>query len=84
MAEFERGENKGGNLVQDPDPLSFGDMVTKTSSTKKRIRRVAEPHIEKRRVHGRDYYYFRRGIDAPVYLGTAERILWCVRGMTSG
>lgn len=33
-------------------------------------------HIQKMtQANGRDYYYYRRGIDPPFYLGTAEKIL---------
>lgn len=45
----------------------------------KKIRRIAEPHINRRRVKGRYYYYYCRGTDQEIYLGTADNILRAVQ-----
>jgi hypothetical protein len=70
--------NKNGNgkkflQVSTPDSLAV-DMPLKTCK-KKRIHYVADPHIEPYKKYGRTYYRYRRGIDPPVHLGTADFIL---------
>lgn len=78
------GRDGPGKLVQ-VDPLSIRDMVEpKTGCNKKRIRRIADPHIEPYRVHGEIYYRYRRGTDRPIYLGTADSILRAVREKKNG
>lgn len=71
-----RIEKPGGQkLVQDTSPPSYGDIPSISPCTKKRVRRVADPHLEARKINGHVYYYYRRGVDTPVYLGTADSIL---------
>ena len=67
-------------LVQDIPLVSLGVRMLKTPRTKKRIRRIAEPHLEGRKQKGHIYYYYRRGIDSPIYLGDAVTILKAVKG----
>lgn len=68
----------GLNLVQ-VDPLGTNDLpVLVKACNKKRIRRIAEPHIESYVSSGQQYYRYRRGTDQPIYLGTAESILAAV------
>lgn len=56
-------------------PKSRGVLIL----TKKRIRRIADPHVRAHKVKGRNYYYFCRGTDPEIYLGTAEAILLAVK-----
>ena len=67
-------------LVQDIPLVSLSVPLPKTPCTKKRIRRIAEPHLEGRKQKGHVYYYYRRGIDPPIYLGDADLILIKVKG----
>ncbi|OGO00986.1 MAG: hypothetical protein A2Y58_03175 [Chloroflexi bacterium RBG_13_51_52] len=65
----------GQKLVQD-EPLGTNDLPALVAAcNKKRIRRIAEPHIESYTSNGQQYYRYRRGSDQPIYLGTAESIL---------
>lgn len=43
-----------------------------------RITRWAEPRLKTRKVKGNIYYYYCRGIDPEIYLGTADSILRAV------
>lgn len=45
----------------------------------KRIYRVADPHIQQRKVKGRTFYTYRRGTDKEIYLGSADYILAAVQ-----
>lgn len=73
-----------GLLLQDRVPFSYGTSPHKKGCNKSRVRRIAEPHLEPRRVHGRVYWYYRRGVDPPVYLGTADAILKAVNDSRAG
>ena len=70
------------NVVQNKAPFTYGSTTRKTTSTTKKITRVAEPHIEAYIPGGRDksriYYRYRRGTDKPIHLGTADAILAAV------
>jgi hypothetical protein len=69
-----------GNLVEDMPVVSLDIQVPKKNSTKKRIRRIAEPHIRSHQVNGYLYYYYVRGEDREIYLGSADTILKAVTG----
>lgn len=74
----ERGIKDGEKLLQDGPLVSYGRTTRKRSRNKNRVQNLANPHIERRLVSGRAYYYYRRGTDKPVYLGTADAILKAV------
>jgi len=80
MTQIEAGEKDVDKLVQVPDPLSLEDVTSKKSSNKKRIRRIADPHIESYKSGGSVYYRYRRGEDEPIYLGSATSILKAMTG----
>jgi hypothetical protein len=64
--------------LADNDPLSLRSMTPpKKPSTKKRIRRISEPYIRKKRIKGNEYYYYVEGAEER-YLGTADSILAAV------
>jgi len=66
-------------LVEEIPLISYDIAVPKTPPTKKRIRRIADPHIRGKKVKGHVYYYYCRGIDKEKYLGDADAILRAVR-----
>jgi hypothetical protein len=67
-------------LVEDMPLASLGMPVIQKTATKKRIRRIAEPHIRSHKVYGYIYYYYVRGEDQEIYLGSADSILKAVTG----
>lgn len=67
-------------LVEDTTLVSLDIPVPQKPLTKKRIRRIAEPHIRGHQVKGRVYYYYCRGTDREVYLGHADVILKAIKG----
>ena len=67
-------------LVEDMPLTSLGMPAPKPTLTKKRIRRIAEPHIRSHKVYGYIYYYYVRGEDQEIYLGSADSILKAVTG----
>ena len=71
--------NNSVKLLQDRPPLSFGVSPRKEPCNNKPIKRIADPHIEAGKRKGKNYYYYRRGVDAPIYLGTADSILKAVQ-----
>lgn len=74
----------GQILVQD-DPLGTSDLPAIVKArNKKRIRRMADPHIESYKVGNLTYYRYRRGEDRPIYLGTADGILRAVKNKYHG
>ena len=79
MNDNTHDNKKGEKLLQDKQPFSYGTTPRKKSCNNKKITRVADPHIEGRKVKGKTYYYYRRGTDAPEYLGTADTILRSVK-----
>ncbi|MDD5338188.1 MAG: hypothetical protein PHG35_02085 [Dehalococcoidales bacterium] len=66
-------------MVQETPPISFGGGNGKERRTKKRSRKTAEGHIEPYKSGGRTFYRYRRGVDAPEYLGGAELIRRAVK-----
>lgn len=66
-------------LSQDIPLDSLSLLQPKRGCDKKRIRRIAEPHLQAHRVRGRLYYTYRRGIDPEIYLGSADAILKAVK-----
>jgi ribosomal protein S20 len=68
-----------GKLVNNIPLVSLDIPVLQKPSTKKRIRRIAEPHIRGHQVKGRVYYTYCRGTDREVYLGDADAILKAVK-----
>jgi hypothetical protein len=79
MTETKAKDSDLEKLVQDTPIVSLDIPVSKTPRTKKRIRRIADPHLEGRKINGSLYYYYRRGIDKPIYLGSADAILRAVK-----
>ena len=65
-------------LVEDAPLVSYEIPVPAATSTKKRIRRIADPHIRHKTIKGRNYYYYCRGEDREIYLGTADSVLAAV------
>lgn len=64
----------------DNDPLSVADMKRALKlPTKKRIRRIAEPHLRPVIKNGHEYYHFCHGTAPEIYLGSAEYILEAVK-----
>ena len=63
-------ETAGGSLLDTP----------RHGTCNKPGRPLAQPHLEPRTVNGKTYWYYRRGIDPPIYLGTADTILKKVKG----
>ena len=59
-------------LVEDIPVASLDIDVPKRGLTKKRIRRIAEPHLRAHRVKGRIYYCYVRGTDREIYLGECQ------------
>lgn len=78
MVEIKAKQSGVEEMVQVNPIYSFGLLPRKEPRTKKRIRRIAEPHLEARRVNGKVYYRYRRGIDKPIYLGDADKVLTAV------
>lgn len=66
-------------LVDNVPLVSYDISVPQRLPTKKRIRRIADPHIRAHQVKGKQYYYYCRGTDKEIYLGDAETILRKVR-----
>jgi hypothetical protein len=62
--------------------------LTEKPSTKKRVRRVVEPHVRAREVtkNGKKYVYYCyvRGTDREIYLGDADFILQAILEMKRG
>ena len=79
MTTIKANNNELKKLVNDIPLFTPDKQVSKKHSTKKRIRRIAEPHIRAHQVKGRQYYSYIRGEDKEIYLGTAESILKAVR-----
>lgn len=59
--------------------LQEGELLRRGNKPKNRAVTRAKGHIEERQIGKGKFYYYRRGIDKPVYLGTAEYILEKVR-----
>jgi hypothetical protein len=66
-------------LVENMPLASLDILAPKTSSTKKRIRRITDPYIRRKMVNGYPYYYFVRG-EREIYLGSAVSILKAITG----
>lgn len=77
MVTSGKGEVK--NFVQKSAPVSYGVAAPVKPCKKKRIRYVADPHIEPYKTGGRTYYRYRRGTAPPEHLGTADYIRQAVR-----
>jgi hypothetical protein len=75
MDKIEREMKAILKLVEGAGSASYGGDPQGKRLTKKRVRRIADPHIRKHKVKGKEYYYFCRGIDKEIYLGDAERLL---------
>ena len=56
------------------DSLNIEDLL-ELVSTNKRVTRVTEPHLRSHKVKGKLYYYYCRGNDPEIYLGSADSIL---------
>lgn len=65
------------------DPLDLDNFVNflpnRRRGDKPPVKNIRKPKrkkgvIETRVTNGQTYYYYRRGTDKPVYLGTAEKI----------
>ncbi len=67
-------------LVEEIPPASLNVPLPQRRSTKKRVRRIAEPHIRSHRVKGHVYYTHCRGTDKEIYLGDADAILKAAKG----
>jgi hypothetical protein len=80
MAIIETAKTDIEKLVEDIPIVSLDIPIHKKPPTKKRIRRIAEPHIRGHQVKGRVYYYYVRGMDKEVYLGNADAILQALNG----
>ena len=79
MTDITHDNKNTEKLLQDKQPFSYGTTPRKQPCNNKPVQRIAEPHIEGRKVKGKMYYYYRRGTDAPEYLGTADTILRSVK-----
>jgi hypothetical protein len=85
--KMDMNTNKTGieqKLVQDTSAVSFGGSTGKGRCTKKRSRKTADGHIEPYKSGGRTFYRYRRGIDEPEYLGTAEYVRQAVKEFREG
>jgi len=61
------------------DSLKVDELLRQAQAlTNKRIHRITEPHLRPHQVKGRTYYYYCRGTDKEIYLGTADHILEAV------
>lgn len=67
-------------LVEEIPPASLDVPLPQRRSTKKRVRRIAEPHIRAHQVKGHVYYTYCRGTDKEIYLGDADAILKAMKG----
>lgn len=69
------------NLPQVKTRFSFGAglRVQGVAKTKRKKRNLAKAHLQGRMRNGIVYYYYRRGTDKEIYLGSAETILSMVR-----
>jgi len=65
-------------LVQQAEDAVTTQVWVKPAALR-RITYHADPHIEGRKIKGRTYYYYRRGADTPMYLGSADTILKAVK-----
>ena len=81
MKEIRHGRSNQEKLVENRTRLSYGATSHKKTSTNKRVRKQAEPHIRAHKVKGRLYYYYVRGTDPEIYLGTADIILEAMRAI---
>ena len=78
MAELEAKLAELEKLVENTSgvTLEITDMPTAPRNmTKKQLRRIAGPRIRAHKVKGRQYYYYVRGTDKEIYLGSADSIL---------
>ena len=80
MSEVEASIGALEKLVNELPAVSFDATVPKRRSTKKRVRKLAGPHIREHCVKGKRYYYYIRGTDKEIYLGDAESILKAMKG----
>lgn len=80
MTNIETTGPDTAKLVNNIPSISLDDLPPRCGSTKRRIRRVADPHIRPHKVKGRVYYTYCRGTDPEIYLGSADTILRAVKG----
>jgi len=80
MTNTEAKEKELEKLVEDIPLVSYDMPVPKTPSTKKHSQKTAQPTIRSHMVKGRPYYYYCRGTDKEIYLGSARGILKAVKG----
>lgn len=72
-------ETTGGKKLVELAPVSSLRPAPKPKGlTKKRYH--AEPEIRAHVVNGKRYYFYRRGTDKEIYLGSARHILRMVKG----
>ena len=79
MGKIKRDIKQLDILLRDGPKLSYGTKGNKSTHSKKPIRRIAEPHLQSRVVNGKVYYYYRRGDDPMIHLGTADAILSAIK-----
>lgn len=79
MNEVTHDIKNGQKLGQNATSFSYGGSTAKPPRPNGQIKRFAEPHIEHKKNKGKLYYYYRRGTDRKIYLGTADDILKAVQ-----
>lgn len=80
MTTAKAKENELEKLVEDIPLVSYDIPVPKVPLTKKHSRKTALPMIRAHMVKGTPYYYYCRGTDKEIYLGSAKSILRTVKG----
>ena len=76
MTIAETGNKGNKKLVENRGSARRGG----NGRSKRLTNRLAEPHIRAHEVKGKRYYYYVRGTDREIYLGTANAILEAVKG----
>lgn len=74
MTGARREIKKGEKVVKVTSHSRRGKKVQQQT----RLIRIADPYIRAHKKDGRNYYYYCRGIDPEIYLGTADSILRAV------
>lgn len=82
MIDYSFGTQESKKLVEvvEKPIVGFDNFPPTTKKRAYRIRRLADPHIRSKKIKGRLFYYYVRGTDKEIYLGSADTILRAVKG----
>lgn len=74
-------DNDNKILGQNRPIFTFGAGEKKSGGlkSKRKIRKFADPYLRAKKVNGKLYYFYRRGVDPEIYLGDADAILRAIQ-----